>query len=76
MEFEGIVSKQVMSHYKSGRTDAWVKSKCRVGHEVVIGGWSGSSRHLRSLLVGVWRGPHFVYVGRVGTGSMRAIPGR
>lgn len=68
MEFEGIVSKQVMSHYKSGRTDAWIKSKCRIGHEVVIGGWSGSMLHVRSLLVGVWRGPHFVYVGRVGTG--------
>ena len=68
MEFEGIVSKKVMSHYKSGRTEAWIKSKCRVGHEVVIGGWSGSHRHLRSLMVGVWRGPHFVYVGRVGTG--------
>lgn len=68
MALEGIVSKQGMSHYKSGRTEAWIKSKCRVGHEVVIGGWSGSARHLRSLVVGVWRGPHFVYVGRVGTG--------
>ena len=68
MEFEGIVSKQVMSHYRSGRSEAWFKSKCRIGHEVVIGGWSGSTRNLRSLIVGVWRGPHFVYVGRVGTG--------
>ena len=68
MEFEGIVSKQNMAAYKSGRTEAWIKSKCRIGHEVVIGGWSGSVRHLRSLIVGVWRGPHFVYVGRVGTG--------
>jgi bifunctional non-homologous end joining protein LigD len=68
MEFEGIVSKQVRSHYKSGRTESWIKSKCRIGHEVVIGGWSGSTKHLRSLVVGVWRGPHFVYVGRVGTG--------
>lgn len=68
MAFEGIVSKQKQSHYTSGRAKAWIKAKCRIGHEVVIGGWSGSTRHVRSLLVGVYRGPHFVYVGRVGTG--------
>ena len=27
--------------YRSGRTESWTKSKCRAGHEVVIGGWSG-----------------------------------
>jgi bifunctional non-homologous end joining protein LigD len=35
---------------------------------VVIGGWSGSSHNLRSLLVGVYRGDHLVHTGRVGTG--------
>ena len=44
------------------------KSKCRGGQEVVIGGWSGSSNNLRSLLVGVYRGDHLVHTGRVGTG--------
>jgi bifunctional non-homologous end joining protein LigD len=34
----------------------------------VIGGWSGSARNLRSLLVGVYRGDHLVHAGRVGTG--------
>jgi bifunctional non-homologous end joining protein LigD len=34
----------------------------------VIGGWSGSATNLRSLLVGVMRGRHLVYTGRVGTG--------
>lgn len=33
-----------------------------------MGGWSGSSRNLRSLLVGVYRGDHLVHTGRVGTG--------
>ena len=46
--------------YQSGRTDTWLKAKCRGGQEVVIGGWSGSSRNFRSLLVGVYRGDHLV----------------
>jgi bifunctional non-homologous end joining protein LigD len=68
LELEGIVSKRADALYRSGRTDQWVKAKCRAGHEVVIGGWSGSARNLRSLLVGVYRGGHLVHTGRVGTG--------
>ena len=48
--------------------DSWTKAKCRAGHEVVIGGWTTTNGKFRSLLVGVHRGAHFVYVGRVGTG--------
>jgi bifunctional non-homologous end joining protein LigD len=68
MNLEGIVSKQADAPYKSGRGDSWTKSKCRAGHEVVIGGWSTRNGKFRSLLVGVHRGDHLVYVGRVGTG--------
>jgi bifunctional non-homologous end joining protein LigD len=68
LSLEGIVSKQRDAAYVSGRSDSWVKSKCRAGQEVVIGGWATTDRHFRSLLVGVNRGPHFVYLGRVGTG--------
>ncbi len=68
MNLEGIVSKRLDALYSSGRTDTWTKAKCRGGHEVVIGGWSGSKTNVRSLLVGVWQGDHLVYVGRVGTG--------
>jgi ATP-dependent DNA ligase len=52
----------------AGRSDDWTKSKCRAGHEVVIGGWSDENGRFRSLLVGVHRGDHLVYIGRVGTG--------
>ena len=45
-----------------------MKAKCRGGHEVVIGGWSGSATNLRSLVVGVYRGDHLVHTGTVGTG--------
>ena len=65
---EGIVSKQVDAPYQSGRTETWAKSKCRAGHEVVIGAYAKTNGKFRSLLVGVHRGDHFVYVGRVGTG--------
>ena len=68
LSLEGIVSKKLNARYVSGRTESWAKSKCRAGHEVVIGGWTTTNGRFRSLLVGVNRGKHFVYIGRVGTG--------
>jgi bifunctional non-homologous end joining protein LigD len=68
MNLEGIVSKRLDAPYTSGRGDSWTKAKCRAGHEVVIGGWSTTGGKFRSLLVGVHRGTHLAYVGRVGTG--------
>jgi bifunctional non-homologous end joining protein LigD len=68
MSLEGIVSKRLTAPYESGRSAAWTKAKCRAGHEVVIGGWTGEDDHLPSILVGVHRGKHLVYIGRVGTG--------
>jgi bifunctional non-homologous end joining protein LigD len=76
LKLEGIISKRSDAPYRSGRTDSWVKSKCRAGHEVVIGGWRGSADKLRSLVVGVHRGKHLVHTGRVGTGfNARNAPG-
>ena len=68
LSLEGIVSKRADASYVSRRTNTWAKSKCRAGHEVVIGGYSTTAGKFRSLLVGVHRGDGFVYVGRVGTG--------
>jgi bifunctional non-homologous end joining protein LigD len=68
MSLEGIISKQADAAYRSGRTDSWTKAKCRAGHEVVIGGWNSNGGKLRSLMAGVYRGDHLVYVGNVGTG--------
>jgi bifunctional non-homologous end joining protein LigD len=68
MSLEGIVSKRLAAPYVSGRVGAWTKSKCRAGHEVVIGGYTFRDGAPRSLLVGVHRGERLVYVGRVGTG--------
>ena len=68
LSLEGVASKRLDAPYRSGRFDAWQKSKCRGGHEVVIGGWATTLGRFRSLLVGIPRGEHFAYVGRVGTG--------
>ncbi|HZO24309.1 MAG TPA: DNA ligase D [Steroidobacteraceae bacterium] len=71
MELEGVVSKRLDAPYHSDRSGSWVKSKCRAGHEVVIGGWSSDAGALRSLIVGVYRDGQLVPVGRVGTGFGR-----
>jgi bifunctional non-homologous end joining protein LigD len=68
LNLEGIISKCAEAPYQSGRTQTWMKAKCRGGHEAVIGGWSGSANKLRSLVVGVYRGDHLIHTGRVGTG--------
>jgi len=72
MSLEGIVSKRLDSPYVSARSDAWLKTKCRGGQEVIIGGWTNENGTLRSLLVGVHREGRLAYVGRVGTGFGRA----
>jgi bifunctional non-homologous end joining protein LigD len=73
MGLEGIISKQLAAPYRSGRSGGWLKTKCRAGQEVVIGGWTTESGTVRSLLAGVYRGKQFAYVGRIGTGYGRAV---
>ncbi len=73
MELEGIVSKRLASPYVSGRSGGWTKAKCRAGHEVVLGGWTSEGGAFRSLLAGVNRDGHLVYVGRIGTGYSREV---
>jgi bifunctional non-homologous end joining protein LigD len=68
MSLEGIVSKRLDAPYQSGRAESWTKTKCRAGHEVVIGGWKTTNGKFRSLMAGVYRGDHLAYVGMVGTG--------
>jgi bifunctional non-homologous end joining protein LigD len=71
MHLEGIVSKRLDSAYQSGRADSWTKSKCRAGHEVVIGGYTTTNGAFRSLIAGVNRDGNLVHVGRIGTGFGR-----
>ncbi|MDX8456732.1 DNA ligase D [Mesorhizobium sp. VK9D] len=71
MGLEGVVSKRADASYRSGRGLTWIKSKCTLRQEFVIGGYLPSDktgRGLRSLLVGFNEGGKLHYAGRVGTG--------
>jgi bifunctional non-homologous end joining protein LigD len=68
LELEGIVSKKLDAPYRSGRSESWTKAKIRGGQEVVLGGWKTTNGKFRSLMAGVYRGNHLVFVGMVGTG--------
>jgi bifunctional non-homologous end joining protein LigD len=68
---EGIVSKLAGSPYLSGRNDYWVKTKCGLRQEFIVGGWSepkGGRLGLGSLLLGVLEGDDLRFVGKVGIG--------
>jgi bifunctional non-homologous end joining protein LigD len=71
MHLEGIISKRLDAPYRAGRGDTWTKSKCRAGHEVVIGGYTTTGDAFRSLIAGVNRDGKLVQVGRIGTGFSR-----
>jgi bifunctional non-homologous end joining protein LigD len=69
---EGIVSKRRKAPYRSGRGFDWVKVKCLLEQEVVIGGMTaptGARVGLGALLVGVHdEAGRLRYAGKVGTG--------
>ena len=68
---EGIISKRGDRPYVAGRTTDWLKVKCLLREEVVIGGFTISpavERGIGALLVGWFDGDRLVYAGRVGTG--------
>ena len=73
MDLEGIISKRLDAPYRSGRSESWGKSKCRQGHEVVIGGWTTTGDAFRSLIAGIHRDGELVHVGRIGTGFGRDV---
>ena len=69
--WEGIIAKLATSPYEHGRSRAWLKLKCVLEQEFVIGGYTepqGSRDVLGALLVGYYRGRDLIYAGKVGTG--------
>lgn len=69
MRLEGIVSKRLDEDYRAGRTQVWLKSKCRPGQELVVGGWRTSpTGHFKGLLTGVYRDGELIYAGSVKNG--------
>jgi bifunctional non-homologous end joining protein LigD len=68
---EGVVSKRADRPYVSGRSLAWIKTKCFGRDEFVIGGYRRSTKKGRpfaSLLLGEFDGEMLRYRGRVGAG--------
>jgi bifunctional non-homologous end joining protein LigD len=73
---EGIVSKRRDAPYRSGRIHDWVKAKCVLRDEFVIGGYVPSTttpKSIGSLSLGRYEGDNLVPVGRAGTGFAAAV---
>jgi len=68
---EGIIAKRADSRYVGTRSADWLKIKCVLQQEFVIGGYTapqGSREHLGALLVGYYDAGTLRYAGKVGTG--------
>ena len=72
LHLEGIISKRLGRPYREGRGFDWLKIKCSLRDEFVIGGFtqpSGSRSNFGALLLGYYDPTRqFIYAGRVGTG--------
>src|SRR6185295_3761336 len=72
MGLEGVIAKRLSAPYRSARTEAWLKVKCQLRQEFVIGGYTtrtGSGREIGSLMLGVYDDEgRLRYAGSVGTG--------
>ncbi|MGB8195341.1 MAG: DNA ligase D, partial [Chitinophagaceae bacterium] len=72
MGLEGIIAKKTGSLYKPGtRSKEWLKIKTEKRQEFIIGGYTkneNTNKQFSALLVGVYEGNVFHYVGTVGTG--------
>lgn len=72
---EGIVSKRRDQPYRPGRGPHWLKTKCLLRQELVIGGFTDPERSrvgFGALLVGHYDRGHLRYAGKVGTGYSHA----
>ncbi|RZL90774.1 MAG: DNA ligase D [Variovorax sp.] len=72
MNLEGVIAKRTDAPYVSGRTETWLKLKCKQRQEFVVCGYtdrSDGSAQIGSLLLGVHAPDgELVSVGSVGTG--------
>jgi bifunctional non-homologous end joining protein LigD len=73
---EGIISKRRDQPYTPGRGTGWLKTKCLLRQELVIGGFTDPERSrvgFGALLVGTYERGRLVYAGKVGTGYSHAM---
>ena len=76
LKLEGIVSKRLGRPYTGRRSPDWLKVKCSMREEFVIGGFTkpgGGRKHFGALAIGYYdREGELIYAGRVGTGFNEA----
>lgn len=68
---EGLMLKRRDAKYESGRTQTWLKAKCRLRQELVVCGFTargGKDGEVGSLLLGYYAGNQLHDAGSVGTG--------
>jgi bifunctional non-homologous end joining protein LigD len=71
LQWEGLIAKRIESVYVGERSADWLKFKCVMKQELVIGGYTkpkGSRHYFGALLVGYYDKGQLVYAGKVGTG--------
>ncbi len=69
--WEGVIAKRRGSPYEHRRSKCWLKMKCELAQEFVVGGFTdpqGSRVGLGALLVGYYDGDDFLFAGKIGTG--------
>jgi bifunctional non-homologous end joining protein LigD len=69
--WEGVIAKRRGSRYEHRRSPHWVKMKCELSQELVVGGFTdpqGSRVGLGALLVGYFEADDFTFAGKIGTG--------
>jgi bifunctional non-homologous end joining protein LigD len=74
--WEGVIAKRRDSAYEHRRSKQWLKMKCELRGDFVVGGFTDPQRTrvgLGALLVGFHEKGEFVFAGKVGTGLDRAL---
>ena len=69
--WEGVIAKRRDSRYEHRRSPHWLKMKCELTQELLVGGFTdpqGGRVGLGALLVGFVEGEDLVFAGKVGTG--------
>ena len=69
--WEGVIAKRRGSTYEHRRSPHWLKMKCELAQELVVGGFTdpqGARVGLGALLVGYYDGDDLVFAGKIGTG--------
>jgi bifunctional non-homologous end joining protein LigD len=69
--WEGVIAKRRDSPYEQKRSKHWLKMKCELAQNFVVGGFTdaqGKRVGFGALLVGFFEGDDFVFAGKVGTG--------